>query len=306
MRVEKRILHRLIRAGGVGHTSELATTSYERAVLHNLAAASRITRVRSGTYALPEATDEIRIIRATGGKLTCVSAVAAIGLRTLHQPRKLHLSRSRDHGTLSLSPRLTRLTRVHREPEKWISTANPVEIVPRDYAPPRGLDLAEIFAPWPAVFARLAVCLPLQEAVVSLDSGLESGIIRKEDVLRLLDPIRHKRAWRAVSLASRSSQSVLETVARLELGTNNFQVEPQKRIRNVGFVDLLVEDFIVIELDGFAHHSDKVQFRRDRFRDRELAKLGYRVLRFAYEEVLENPGLIAAEVRALLANRPGV
>lgn len=45
---------------------------------------------------------------------------------------------------------------------------------------------------------------------------------------------------------------------------------------------------IAIELDGYYYHSDQERFRKDRQRDRELSLHGWRVHRFAAEEILES------------------
>ena len=70
----------------------------------------------------------------------------------------------------------------------------------------------------------------------------------------------------------------------------------------VGEVDLLVGDRVVVEIDGFAHHSDRVAFQEDRRRDRELVAQGYVVLRFTAAEVLRDPALVGPA----RAHRPDV
>lgn len=69
-------------------------------------------------------------------------------------------------------------------------------------------------------------------------------------------------------------------------------------------VDLLLRDHLLaIELDG-RDHARGDQFRVDRWRDRELQKLGYRVLRFTWADVVQAPAVVIADVRRLLL--PGV
>lgn len=65
-------------------------------------------------------------------------------------------------------------------------------------------------------------------------------------------------------------------------------------------VDLLLRDHLLaIELDG-RDHARGDQFRVDRWRDRELQKLGYRVLRFTWADVMHAPEILIADVRRLL------
>jgi very-short-patch-repair endonuclease len=57
---------------------------------------------------------------------------------------------------------------------------------------------------------------------------------------------------------------------------------------------------IVIECDGFAYHSSKETFQKDRIRDRVLQMNGYRVLRFSGAEINKDPAKISSEVLDLL------
>jgi hypothetical protein len=49
---------------------------------------------------------------------------------------------------------------------------------------------------------------------------------------------------------------------------------------------------LLIELDGFAYHSDRESFQRDRIRQNRLVSLGYNVLRFTYWDVLAGPEFV--------------
>jgi len=57
---------------------------------------------------------------------------------------------------------------------------------------------------------------------------------------------------------------------------------------------------LVVELDGYAYHSDRTSFERDRRRDRELQARGYVVLRFTYREVIEEPEVVLRALSPLL------
>lgn len=60
---------------------------------------------------------------------------------------------------------------------------------------------------------------------------------------------------------------------------------PGTRYR-VDFANL--SEKVVIELDGYEYHNSKDQFTNDRLRQRELEKLGWRVIRFSGSEVYKN------------------
>jgi very-short-patch-repair endonuclease len=60
------------------------------------------------------------------------------------------------------------------------------------------------------------------------------------------------------------------------------------------------ESRIVVEVDGYEFHRGRASFEADRARDAELTALGYRVVRFTYRQVTEQPTLVASRTRALL------
>jgi very-short-patch-repair endonuclease len=58
---------------------------------------------------------------------------------------------------------------------------------------------------------------------------------------------------------------------------------------------------VVVEMDGFSFHSHRAAFERDRARDAELVAAGFRVVRLTHRRLLEEPAVIAAQLRRLLA-----
>jgi very-short-patch-repair endonuclease len=61
---------------------------------------------------------------------------------------------------------------------------------------------------------------------------------------------------------------------------------------------------LIVETDGFRHHGNRAAFESDRARDAELQAMGYRVLRFTYRQVRNDPQAVAASVRAVLEHEP--
>ena len=57
---------------------------------------------------------------------------------------------------------------------------------------------------------------------------------------------------------------------------------------------------LVVEADGFAYHSSRDDYRRDRRRMNELERLGWRVLRFSWEDVTQRPDYVTTLVGACL------
>lgn len=60
---------------------------------------------------------------------------------------------------------------------------------------------------------------------------------------------------------------------------------------------------LVVELDGAQHHTSPEDRRADLERDRELAALGWVVLRFTYADVLRDPEAVRAKVLAVYRAR---
>lgn len=61
---------------------------------------------------------------------------------------------------------------------------------------------------------------------------------------------------------------------------------------------------LVVETDGYDSHSDIVAHEEDRRRDQELAQLGWRVLRFTWRQVTEEPARTSRLIAELLALDP--
>lgn len=57
---------------------------------------------------------------------------------------------------------------------------------------------------------------------------------------------------------------------------------------------------LVVEIDGEGWHSERWAFRADRHRDYELMASGYRVLRIAHEEVMEDVEIVVAKIRDIV------
>jgi very-short-patch-repair endonuclease len=60
---------------------------------------------------------------------------------------------------------------------------------------------------------------------------------------------------------------------------------------------------LVVEVDSYRYHSSRAKFRSDRARDRELGSRGLVVLRFADEELAEEPRATASTLRTHLSKR---
>jgi very-short-patch-repair endonuclease len=60
------------------------------------------------------------------------------------------------------------------------------------------------------------------------------------------------------------------------------------------------EHRLVVETDGYRYHSSRAARRRDNRRDGHLTALGWRPVRFTYEEITFEPAEVAKELKGLL------
>ena len=210
--------------------------------------------------------------------ISCVSAAQIYELPVLmeERPQKTHLSVSYNRGMHPSKLRRFDDVCIHRE--QFVSDEE------------RRTHVASIGT----VLERVLVCMPLKVSLPMLDAARNRCLY---DVSTLTIPptgsrLPHLRE--ALSLSSDRARSILETVARLQLIDMGLTPQVGVWIEGVGEVDMIILDFIVIEVDGWAFHSSKEQREKDLKRDRELLRLGFVVLRFTYDNVMN--GDFAREV----------
>jgi predicted transcriptional regulator of viral defense system len=156
--------------------------------------------------------------------------------------------------------------------------------------------------------------LPVAEAVVVGDAALRQRAVLPNAVASAVAGLPRSRVTarvrRVADLLDGLSGSVLESLARVlfdEAGLPEpvLQMPVQEESGVIARVDMAwPEARLVVELDGFAYHSQRRDVRRDRFRSNGLTLLGWRVLRFGWEDVVGRPEVVVALVRAALAAGP--
>jgi very-short-patch-repair endonuclease len=79
---------------------------------------------------------------------------------------------------------------------------------------------------------------------------------------------------------------------------------PRVNVRVGDFVvDFLwAENRLIVEADGYEYHRGRESFEADRARDAELTRKGYRVVRFTYRQVTQEPARVARAVRDLVGS----
>jgi REase_MTES_1575/Transcriptional regulator, AbiEi antitoxin len=121
-------------------------------------------------------------------------------------------------------------------------------------------------------------------------------------------PGRHGlKALRA--LVDDASASATDTQSELEAAFLRFCAHhaippPATNVQVAGFtVDAVwPAQQLIVELDGYAFHGTRAAFERDRARDAELQRAGYRVVRLTWRRLHREPAAVAASLHGMLAS----
>jgi very-short-patch-repair endonuclease len=115
------------------------------------------------------------------------------------------------------------------------------------------------------------------------------GTRRLQDLITLLAPDKDNTRSHLERLFLR-----LVRTARLPKPACNHEIAERRR----DFV--WPQQRLVVEADGYRFHSSRQAKRRDNRRDRQLSALGWRPVRFTYEEIAFEPSEVAQELAVLL------
>jgi very-short-patch-repair endonuclease len=261
------------RWGGVATSAQMSRAGVGARELTSAVRTGQLLRPRRGFYALPTASPQALEAVRLGGRLCCVSAARSYGLWGGTDAR-LHLR---------VSPHATRLPESDAV-RHWVD----------------GDDHAEC---WRVSFVdclrSVVRCAPGETAVAVLDTALSAGLATVAGLAALF--ASEPRPARRVAAAARpGSDSGIESIVRQRLEARGHIVEQQVHVSGVGRVDMRVDGLLYLELDGFAYHSGRAAFERDRIRDTGLALAGGRRLRVSALQVLEHPDEVVETVEAML------
>jgi very-short-patch-repair endonuclease len=178
-------------------------------------------------------------------------------------------------------------------------------IDPRDIRIHRGLQVA--------VPARVALELAAQLAGARLEELLARARVEHsiadreyEAVLGRYPRYPGARTLRA-ALAIRGGPSLTRSDAErrlLDLIRQADLPRPSTNLRvgryEVDFV--WVGEGLAVEVDGYKFHQDRSAFERDRRRDAALLADGWRVMRFTWRQIVEEPFTVVARIAQVLGN----
>mgnify|MGYP003451942366 CR=1 FL=1 len=272
-------------------TAELRAEGMTRARIGTAVRLGYLIRARRGFYVGATTPDVIVRAVRVGGRLTCLSLLALMGVFVLrndrihvHLPRTASRMRSPHSRRVRLESQRVRGVRLH-----WLPLIDPV---PREYSCVAVID----------ALAHAVLCQTPRAAIATLDSALHLGHISEAglaDVFRAL-PAKYG-VLRA--LIDGRAESGPETLMRLMLRVLGCDTELQVEFDGIGRVGLVVDGWLVIECDSKEFHESWEQQVKDRDRDLALAARGYVVLRLTATQIMYRDQEVLAAVRGLLAGR---
>lgn len=147
---------------------------------------------------------------------------------------------------------------------------------------------------------HIANCQPFENALVVWDSALNGRHVTAAHLQQL--DVRSAAARAVRAAASSLADSGLETLPVSRLAAHGIRVQQQVHLEGHR-VDGLIGERLVLQIDGFAHHSTPQQRRSDIAHDRVLVLLGYTVLRFDYKQILFEWDAVEAQIVRAVAHR---
>lgn len=263
---------------GIAHRDELLREGFSVRVLRDAVRAGRVGSIRRAWLSSPEAAPDLVTAARAGGRVSCVSLARRRGWWMPERvDARIHLHMTPGSGSARLAADEATL--------HWT-----VPLTTRGHG--------TLTAAVEDALAHIATCLPFDAALVLWESATRLEGLAPE-YLRAVR-WRSVRARELAEAVTGLSDSGLETLAVLPLRRAGLAVRQQVKIAG-RFVDLLVGERLVVQLDGHAFHSTSADRSRDIAHDAELRLRGYTVLRFSYAQVVHDWRGVESVIRRAVA-----
>lgn len=278
------VVEALTALGGVARRRDLVRATSRWAVVRAIER-GLVVRFGHGRYRLPVADEAVVLAHRATGALCLTSAA-------LHHGWEVKVLPTRPQVVVPKHRRLARdlAAEIH---VTWV-------------------DLAEGDADGVATSSAktLEMCLrrlPFDEALVVADSALRHGF-PPDELAEIAGSARgpgSAQLRRVAGLASADSANVFEsTLKAIAADVPGLHARPQVVLRGARLAMRVRPDLVdvrlrlVLEADSFTWHGSRSGLRRDARRYNALVVNGWAVLRFSWEDVMHEPGLVR---RTLLA-----
>ena len=249
---------------GAVRMRELEPTRTQRRHIASLVRDGELIAHEHRVVGIPGAERVVVLARIHGGLLTCQAAMRHYGLPVAQGAEQVHLVVPCSGGITAVG---REVLHVDRNQGRSSPTSYPVQ-------------------PLPEALARFLRCHVQDDSpLIALDAALHDERVTAEQVRGLLRGPGSARAFARLDRASDRARSPLETLARMDLEAAGLSFEDGVEIEGVGEVDLVIDGWVVVELDGYTYHCDEYQFGLDRWRDRRLVARGFLPLRFTRKDV---------------------
>jgi very-short-patch-repair endonuclease len=262
-------------------TDELRAEGYTIERIRAEIGAGVLERVIRGWYCKPGADrNAVRAMRL-GGRISCVSALAMHG-GWLPPESPVHIGYPSHASGRRLAARGAPDGTVTHWHPKAAATGSAYAVTPVELA-----------------IADLLGCQPPMFIVATLDSLLHKRVIQRNRVgaLVLRGPVRHHHL---AGLLDPESGSGIESIVRVGLRAAGIRARIQVVVRGDHRVDVLIDDWLVLELDGRGTHAQRKAFTADRVREATIMRDGRIVLRFAYATVMYDWAFLLACVQDVI------
>lgn len=239
-------------------------------------------RVIGGWYATAQTPEKAVLAMRIGGRIGCVSALQLHGA-WFPPDCGLHIvfptsasgrrSAGRDHG---------------------------VSIVRHWHGKTDRTGSAFAVAPIELALAEALECQPNHYLVAILDSILHKHLMSRN---RLEVIVRRgpARIHHLLEHLDPRSESGTESITRYRLTMSGIATKIQVVLREKDRLDLEVDEWLAIEIDGRKHHAQKAAFTKDRKRVVRVMREGRLVLQFAYATVIYEWEFVIETIRAVMA-----
>lgn len=145
-------------------------------------------------------------------------------------------------------------------------------------------------------------CQSDEHALACVDSAVHEGAVSASEWASISSTLPRRLRWLHSHTDSRAD-SGNETIVRHRFRLLGWRCAPQAHISGIGYIDLLVEGLVPVEVDSEAHHSSATQRRKDRTRSLVSAALGAPTIRIGSEHLdATNWPLVVAAVERQLAD----
>lgn len=252
-----------------------------------------IIRARQDRYLRADAPGSLVEAVRVGGRLGCVSLLAVLGVFVFDSSiLHVHMTRGASRMRSASAPRQRldarnqrRTTRLHWHALRDTPSAGCVSVID--------------------ALIHAVRCQSPRHAIATLDSAIHHGLIGIERLPEVFAALPRRFQVLRGFLDARA-QSGPETLVRLIALSLGFRVDLQVEFDGVGFVDLVLDGWLVVECDSREFHSSWEQQLKDYRRDKALAQRGYCVLRLTAADILYQPEAVLASLRGLLRGRSGM